>query len=79
GGLHPFHPQDGSTMLASIGSSYWGWDIARTVWLSPTSRALSPTGYVLDGYGGLHPIGQVPIPDSPYWGGWDIAVGVAGQ
>ena len=44
--------------------------------------ALNPTGtggYVLDGYGGLHPfgVGAASPPSTPggaaYWSGWDIA------
>jgi hypothetical protein len=58
------------------GSPYWpNWDIARGIVLStPTS------GYVLDGYGGVHPFagGGASMPSAPdsraaYWPNWDIA------
>lgn len=33
-----------------------------------------PAGYVLDGYGGMHPFGGAPDPiGTGYWSGWDIA------
>ena len=53
---------------------YWpGWDIARGLVL----RSDDSGGYVLDGYGGLHPFGTAPaITSSVYWPGWDIARGV---
>jgi len=72
GGLHPFHPNsDGSTMPASIGAAYWGWDIARSLWFLPGSAT---AGYTLDGYGGVHPFGGAPgVTNSAYWPGWDIA------
>jgi hypothetical protein len=80
GGLHPFHPaNDGSVMPAALSSDRFDFDFARTMWLSRTSTAASPAGYFLDGSGGLHPLGAVPIPDHPYWYGSDIAVGLTGQ
>jgi outer membrane protein assembly factor BamB len=37
-----------------------------------------PPGYTLDGWGGIHAFGGAsPINDGPYWGGWDIARGIA--
>lgn len=68
--------------LATVGgapsatpSGNWPWDIARdAVVLSNGSG-----GYVLDGYGGVHPfaIGSNPMPPAAttkaYWSGWDIA------
>jgi kumamolisin len=39
-----------------------------------------PSGFTLDGYGGVHPYGAAPpVPDAShaYWGGWNIARGVA--
>lgn len=68
----------GTRAASSNGPSWPGWDIARGVALtSPNS------GYVLDGYGGLHPFatrsGTPPpaVASGPYWPGWDIARGVA--
>jgi len=47
-----------------------------------TAVALIPndgaSGYVVDGYGGLHPVGNAtPVSNGPYWNGWDIARGIA--
>ena len=55
-------------------SAYWvGWDIARGV--IPASTA---GGWVLDGWGGMHPFGGAPnVKTSAYWSGWDIARGAA--
>lgn len=34
----------------------------------------TPSGYILDAFGGLHPYGGVaPVTAGPYWSGWDIA------
>jgi spore germination protein YaaH len=83
GGVHPFgingpSPVAGSSM---VGSGYWaGWDIARDIVLVPGDG--NHAGYVLDGFGGMHPFhpsadGSVmPAPISTaYWGGQDIARG----
>jgi glucose/arabinose dehydrogenase len=62
------------------GLPYWsGWDIARDVVTLPDGNG----GYVLDGFGGLHPFGRrghaapAAITSAPYWSGWDIARAVA--
>ena len=53
---------------------FYGWDIANGLALDPDG----PGGYVLDGWGGLHPFGGAPRSSSTiYWYGWDIARGVA--
>ena len=45
---------------------------------APAPSAPPFTGYVLDGWGGVHPSGSAPAaPDSAYWPGWDIARGIA--
>jgi len=70
GNVHPFTPS-GQSLPPGLGiGAYWpGWDIARAVWLTPGSTTAAPMGYVLDGYGGLHPFGGAPPPPSgPYWG-----------
>ena len=36
----------------------------------------SNSGYVLDGFGGLHPVGGAEPASAGYWVGWDIARGV---
>jgi glucose/arabinose dehydrogenase len=62
------------------GTPYWsGWDIARDVVVLPSGNG----GFVLDGFGGLHPFGRrghaaPAMPGGlPYWDGFDIARGVA--
>src|SRR6185295_18655289 len=63
------------------------WNTASSSFLSSVSptypKAAAGGGYVLDGYGVLHPIalpGGVPPPATtggPSWPGWNIARGVA--
>jgi spore germination protein YaaH len=83
GGLHPFGingPPPASASKVAL-SGYWaGWDIARDVVLVPGNG--NHSGYVLDGYGGLHPfhssIDGSTMPaaiTSQYWRGWNIARG----
>ena len=60
------------------GSAYWsGWKIARAIKAQP---GVSPpqNGFVLDGWGGLHPYGPSGLSEtsaatSHYWPSWDIA------
>ena len=72
GGVHAFHPTtDGSTLPPQVQAPYWGWNIARAIWLLPGSAI---AGYTLDGYGGIHPFGGAPaVANGTYWPGWDIA------
>jgi spore germination protein YaaH len=83
GGLHPFgingpSPVAGADMATS---GYWaGWDIARDLVLVPGDG--NHAGYVLDGFGGLHPFhptsdgSTMPAaPTTAYWAGQDIARG----
>ncbi len=85
GGLHPFGingaPPVSAANLAITG--YWRyWDIARDLVLAPGNGGHS--GYVLDGWGGVHPFhltsdsSTMPVAISPsgYWVGWDIARGI---
>ena len=75
GGLHPFAPA-GAALPAAISTSYFGFDIARGLFVLPGS---STAGYTLDGYGGVHPFGGAPaLANHPYWGGWDIATALWG-
>jgi len=79
GGVHPFAPP-GQTMPPTIQNAYApGKDIARAIWLVPSSTLTQPEGYLLDGYGGLHPLGAVPavVVPAPYWG-YDITRGLWG-
>jgi len=57
-----------------ISGQWIGWNIARGIAVLPDGSG----GYVLDGYGGIHPFGSAPpVVGGPYWGGWDIARGIA--
>ena len=78
GGVHPFTvPADTQPAAAGASPSWPGWDIARGVVLLPGSTYTNYRGYVLDGWGGLHPFGGAPeISGGPYWQGWDVARGV---
>ncbi|HEY9289077.1 MAG TPA: hypothetical protein VIT43_13755, partial [Candidatus Dormibacteraeota bacterium] len=61
------------------GEAIWSnWDIARSVRLSPQSTAAQPQGWVLDGFGGLHPFGGAPsVMSGGYSLGGDRAVDLA--
>jgi hypothetical protein len=72
GGLHAFAPPGQALPATITGSVYWsGWDIARGIWLLSSSTTSQPAGYLVDGYGGFHPLGAVPAVSSPYWPGHD--------
>ncbi|HET7467620.1 MAG TPA: glycoside hydrolase family 18 protein [Candidatus Dormibacteraeota bacterium] len=79
GGLHAFAPGGQAMPPALSGSAYWPrWDIARSVVMLSSATTASPAGYVLDGYGGLHPFGGAPpSPGFAYWG-QDVARDVTG-
>jgi len=72
GGVH----LDNSGPLSS--SVYWpGWKIARSAKALPGADA-PQSGFVLDGWGGLHPYGAPGLTETSdsaghYWKGWDIA------
>jgi hypothetical protein len=87
GGLHPFGVNAATTVTYSATyqtGHYWpGWKIARDVALVPGFGGHA--GYVLDGWGGLHPFdvttdagAALPpsITNNAYWPGWDIARGL---
>ncbi|MDQ6938090.1 MAG: S8 family serine peptidase [Actinomycetota bacterium] len=80
GNVHPFAVGNAAQPVAAVVSAYWsGWDIARGMVLLPGSTANNYAGYVLDGWGGLHPfasIGRVmpaALDSGFYHPGWDIA------
>ena len=50
-----------------------GWNIARGMALTPDGKG----GYVLDGWGGVHPFGTAQPVNGNFWPGWDIARGIA--
>lgn len=73
GGAHPF---GAGTAPAAITTSYFGFDIARGIFLLPGSTS---DGFTLDGYGGPHPFGNAPkMHTFPYWSGYDIATTIFG-
>jgi hypothetical protein len=83
GGIHPFGingpPPPSVSKLATTG--YWpGWNIARDIVLTPGNG--NHSGYVLDGYGGLHSFhpttdsSVMPAPITTAYWGWDIGRGV---
>jgi secreted trypsin-like serine protease len=73
--------------------SMFGWVPASYAWINQLTSgpywpgrdivegaAIDPTGwgsYVLDAFGGIHPLGLAPHINGPYWPGWDIARGMA--
>lgn len=72
---HSAGPVQASTPSAPLWPK---WDIARGV----ATSAGGNSGYILDGFGGLHPFSLAGRPPDPvtrtgYWRGWDIARGVA--
>ena len=75
GGVHGFAPAGQPLPPSFSNGPYWtGWDIARGIWLLPSSTLAQPAGYLLDGYGGLHPLGPAPaVSPAPYWHGHDVA------
>jgi spore germination protein YaaH len=69
GVLHP-----GASPPLPTSATWPGWNIARGLAMTPSGQ----TGYVLDGFGGVHPFGGAPgMAASVYWPGWDIARGIA--
>ena len=72
GGVHTSR----GTLVA--GNAMWpGWNIARAGHPWPGAGA-APSGFVLDGWGGLHPYGTAAPSETSgapahYWPGWDIA------
>ena len=75
GGVHNFGDAPPVTV-----TGYWpGWQIAKSIVMDPCDTAGQYSGWVLDGFGGLHPFAAVgtPVPAIPditgYWPGWSIA------
>nr|MDQ6884288.1 hypothetical protein [Candidatus Dormibacteraeota bacterium] len=45
--------------------------------LLPGRTRANPGGYVLDGWGGVHPFGSAPaVSGTAFWPNWDIARGI---
>lgn len=85
GGFHAFWSQGTAAPATVAMYGYWpGQDIARGLWLMPGATPSTATGYVLDGYGGIHPfaVGGQPLPPAigsyGYWPGRDIAIALWG-
>jgi len=71
GGVHGF---GGAPPVTN--NSYFGWDIARGITLSPAASKSNPAGWTVDGYGGVHPFGTAPAYSNYARWGWDIARGI---
>jgi CHAP domain len=72
-------PINGTTMPDRAGLPVLGWLRAAAAPVGLVG-ADGPGGFVLDGYGGLHPWGSAaPVAQAVSWPGWDIARGVAVQ
>jgi len=69
--------------LLFVGRDIWGTDPTPADFTWRVGNATpSAAGFVVDGFGGLHPVtvGNAPVAtphDGPYWPGWNIARGVA--
>ena len=76
-------PISGTTMPPRAGSNQpvIGWLRSSTATPQPyTPTPGAPAGYVLDGYGGVHPFGSAPETTvTGTWPNWDIARGIASQ
>ena len=64
----PIYPA-GNALRPTSSASWPGWAIGRDVAVLPGGGS----GYVLDGFGGLHPFGGAPPRNGASWPGWDIA------
>lgn len=76
GGGSTYQPGTAPTSLTvPAGAPYWSqWDIARGLTLKPDGAS----GYVVDGFGGVHSFGgAVPLGVYSYWHGWDIVRAIA--
>lgn len=52
-----------------------GWSTIQSVQLLPLNNGALPSygGWILDGYGGIHPFGLAPVfIITPYWKSWNI-------
>ncbi|HVH63535.1 MAG TPA: CAP domain-containing protein [Candidatus Dormibacteraeota bacterium] len=85
GGFHPFWTAGTAAPATVTTYGYWYQvDIARGMWLLPTATPSTASGYVLDGFGGIHPfsVSGQPLPPAisqyGYWPGRDIAKSIWG-
>ena len=72
--MHPFWEKGSPPIPTPSVSAYWqGWDITRGI----TNNGFG-SGWVVDGWGGVHPFGGAPdLGGSGYWKGWDIVRGIS--
>ncbi len=72
GGDGTLYPAGSAAMPTT---ALWSWNIVRGIAVMPGGQG----GFVLDGYGGVHPIGNAPAPAgvTTSWPGFDIARGIA--
>jgi hypothetical protein len=74
GDLHAF---SGAAKLAT--PRYFGWDIARALWLLPSSTLTAPAGYMMEGRGSLYRFGGAPALSGVHtWPGKDVARNLVG-
>lgn len=76
GGMHPFGNAPAITNAATFGfdiaRGVTSWTAATTCYWCTSSSYLG--GWVIDGYGGLHPYQSAPaVGSGGAWPGWDIA------
>lgn len=81
GGLHAFGIGTQPAPPSDPNHAFWpNWSIARDVVLLPGSTSSSAPGFILDGYGGLHPFNfgstTATITGAPYFAGNDFAKAV---
>lgn len=61
----------GSGCYQMAGTPTWNFNIARDIKITDPN---TDSGYILDGYGGIHPLGRAPaVHGAAYWPNWDIA------
>jgi hypothetical protein len=75
GGLHPFTTGSNPMPTQPSNFPYWpNFDIARDVVLVNGTLASNASGYILDGWGGIHPFGSAPaVTNFAYFPGNDVA------
>ena len=73
----------GDSPQVTTTASWPGWKIAKSIAMNPCDSPGQYSGWVMDGFGGLHPFAAAgtPMPAIPditgYWPGWTIANDVA--
>jgi outer membrane protein assembly factor BamB len=71
------HARHFASVAAAGGRVFVAADLHLHAFAPPGSPPPAPTGYTVDGWGGVHAYGGAPaVSVSAYWPGWDIARGV---